>query len=347
MRYRTLNDCLSKREDNFNLIRLLAAFLVIYGHASAVTGRGPVDIFLSAIGFKFIGGVAVDIFFVISGFFISASANSGLGWGHYLYSRILRIYPALFVCIALTVFVIGPFLTTDHNYWSDATFRYLVFNSAAIHTEYFLPGVFQSLHDKAINGSLWSLPLEVRLYFAVFLVGLFGTFKKIWIFNFFALALVLAGFFLPEYIANLLPHPSHLSVAAMFLLGSLCYVNRVFIVIHINWFILFLIVAAVTHSTRYFYLGYALTLTYGVFYVAYAKKIPWSKKIGDYSYGVYLYGWLAQQMLLTIYPDMSNGANAIFAFGISLAAALASWYFIEKPSLSFKNRLMTSPSILK
>lgn len=275
------------------------------------------------------------------GFFITASANSGLGWAHYLYSRLLRIYPALFVCVTLTVLVIGPTLTTDNYYWSEPTFNYFIFNSTAIRTEYFLPGVFQSLHDKAINGSLWSLPLEVRLYFAIFIVSLFGIFKKIWIFNLLTLLLVFFGFFSPEYLGNLLPHSSHLSVAAMFLLGAFCYVNRGFIVIHITWFALFLIIAIAAHSTKYFYLGYALSLTYGLFYIAYARKVPWSKKFGDYSYGVYLYGWLSQQILLLIYPNMSNGANAILACGISLMAALVSWHFIENPSLSLKKRLMT------
>lgn len=341
MRYRTLEDCLNKREDNFNLIRLFAAFLVIYGHAAAVTGRGPADIFLSVVGFKFIGGVAVDIFFVISGFFIVASANSGLGWLHYIYSRLLRIYPALFVCVALTVLVIGPILTTDQNYWNQTTFNYFIFNSTAIRTEYFLPGVFQTLRDKAINGSLWSLPLEVRLYFAVFIVSLFGIFRKIWIFNLLTMLLVFWGIFSPEHLSNILPHSSHLSVAAMFLFGAFCYVNRGLIVIHFTLFTLFLIIAIAAHSTKYFYLGYAFSLTYSLFYIAYAKKIPWSKKFGDYSYGVYLYGWLSQQMLLLIYPDISNGANAIFACGISLMVALASWHFIEKPCLAFKKHLLT------
>lgn len=69
----TLGFMFNKHSNNFNIMRLIAAFAVIYGHAGAVTGKGPPDIFLQLIGFKFIGGVAVDVFFVISGYLITAS----------------------------------------------------------------------------------------------------------------------------------------------------------------------------------------------------------------------------------------------------------------------------------
>jgi len=67
---KTIEKCL-ERGNNFNLIRLIAALFVIYGHTAAVTGNGPNDIYLQYVGNKFIGGLAVDIFFIISGFFIS------------------------------------------------------------------------------------------------------------------------------------------------------------------------------------------------------------------------------------------------------------------------------------
>ena len=72
-------------------MRLIAALAVIYGHASAVTGKGPADIFLQWVGYKFIGGVAVDVFFVISGYLITQSALSKNGLIYYCASRILRI----------------------------------------------------------------------------------------------------------------------------------------------------------------------------------------------------------------------------------------------------------------
>ena len=92
-----LGNLFEKNENNFNFLRLFAALMVIYGHTSAVTGNGPQDIFLQYIGFKFIGGIAVDVFFLISGFLITASAIHSKSLKYYIVSRIFRIYPALII----------------------------------------------------------------------------------------------------------------------------------------------------------------------------------------------------------------------------------------------------------
>ena len=83
----TLGAVFDARNNSMNIMRLLAALAVIYGHASAVTGRGPGDLFLLFVGYKFIGGVAVDVFFVLSGFLITASAMSGKGIRYFVVSR--------------------------------------------------------------------------------------------------------------------------------------------------------------------------------------------------------------------------------------------------------------------
>ena len=83
----TLGAVFDARNNSMNIMRLLAALAVIYGHASAVTGRGPGDLFLQFVGYKFIGGVAVDVFFVLSGFLITASAMSGKGIRYFVVSR--------------------------------------------------------------------------------------------------------------------------------------------------------------------------------------------------------------------------------------------------------------------
>ena len=83
----TLGAVFDARNNSMNIMRLLAALAGIYGHASAVTGRGPGDLFLQFVGYKFIGGVAVDVFFVLSGFLITASAMSGKGIRYFVVSR--------------------------------------------------------------------------------------------------------------------------------------------------------------------------------------------------------------------------------------------------------------------
>jgi len=153
---RTIGEAFEEKRNNFHLIRLLAALAVIYGHAYAVTASPGGDLFLQWVGFKFIGGVAVDIFFVISGFLITGSLERSSAW-RYIWARCLRIFPALFVAVTLSVVVLGPLFTNDPGYWSNPqTWKYWWSNALMWRTEYFLPGVFQSNPDAAVNGSLWA-----------------------------------------------------------------------------------------------------------------------------------------------------------------------------------------------
>jgi peptidoglycan/LPS O-acetylase OafA/YrhL len=112
------------KKNNFDLIRLLAAIFVIYGHSKAITQSGPNDFFLDLIGYRFIGGVSVAIFFFISGFLVTSSAlNNKLNY--YISSRVLRIYPGLLAMLLISILLIGPFFTTSLNYFSFETVKYL------------------------------------------------------------------------------------------------------------------------------------------------------------------------------------------------------------------------------
>ena len=102
----SIADAWAGGRNNFNLIRLVAAWLVIYGHAWAITASPGGDLVTWLTQFKFAGGVAVDVFFVVSGFLIAASLERNDARG-YLVSRALRILPALVACVALSVFVLG------------------------------------------------------------------------------------------------------------------------------------------------------------------------------------------------------------------------------------------------
>jgi len=174
-RVRTLADGWNSGHNHFNGIRLVAAWLVIYGHAWAITGAPGGDLLAQATAFKFAGGIAVDMFFVISGFLIAASLQRNSLRG-YLSSRALRILPALVACVALSVFVLGPLLSSAPDYWRDAsTWRYLWSNATLYRAEFFLPGVFDALPQRAVNGSLWTLPIEASLYVLLLIAGVLGV----------------------------------------------------------------------------------------------------------------------------------------------------------------------------
>lgn len=335
----TLGALFNTRQNSLNIMRLFAALAVIYGHASAVTGRGPSDIFLQFVGYKFIGGVAVDVFFVISGFLITASAMSGKGFRYFVASRLLRIYPALVVCVLLLVFLLGPLLTVSSDYLqSPQTWKYFFNNLTAYRTEYFLPGVFSELHDPAVNGSLWSLPVEIRLYCIVGIGLIVGVFSTKQIFNLLFFSVIILGYFAPEVFSKLFEPENHRHVALMFMIGSFCWINRDYILVNPICLFVLLIFAASLHGTEKFSFAYILLLPYLVFYIAIGHWGAWFNRLGDYSYGVYLYGWPCQSIVIMALPEISNIGNVALAGVLAMFLAFFSWHLIEKPSLKLKER---------
>ncbi|MDX9964219.1 acyltransferase family protein [Desulfobacter postgatei] len=158
------------RDNNFNLIRFIAAFLVLFGHSfPIVNGPKLVEPLQNAIHMTW-GAIAVDIFFVISGFLIAGSFFSRKKIIVFLWARILRIYPALIINILFCVFVVGLFFTnipaTDYLA-QTGTYKYLIRNVTLLWggVNHHLPGVFiDNPVAKAVNGSLWTLPYEIKMY---------------------------------------------------------------------------------------------------------------------------------------------------------------------------------------
>lgn len=338
MRSTTIAEAWAGERNNFNLIRLLAAWLVVYGHAWAITGSAGGDVVTWLTRFKFAGGVAVDVFFVVSGFLITASLQRN-STRDYLASRALRILPALVVCVGLCVFVLGPLLTTSHDYWRHAdTWRYLWTNASLWSNAYFLPGVFETLPNPAVNGSLWTLPIEARLYLALLAAGAAGLlaprrYTPLW-----ALALLAAY----AYALWRHPLPDHLMnttwCTAFFITGTMFWVNRERIALS-GWAVLaLLLLAAIARGTPWFHLPYFALIAYGTLWLALAARLPVIRHT-DLSYGMYLYGWPAGQLVQAFSPG-SALHNAWWATVLVLALATASWFLVERPALALKRRLV-------
>ena len=149
------------RDNNLNLLRVLAAAAVLVSHAYPIT-RGPEaeEPLHNLTGFT-LGTVAVYVFFVVSGFLIAKSFEGSKGVLDWSAARVLRLFPGLFVALALTVLVLGPIVTTLPlaAYFADpATLAYLPQNLALIAQRFDLPGVFVgNPYPSAVNGSLWTL----------------------------------------------------------------------------------------------------------------------------------------------------------------------------------------------
>ncbi len=327
--------------NNFNIMRLFAAWLVIYGHAWAITGNTGHDLVTALTQFTYAGNVAVDVFFVISGFLIAASLQRNSPAG-YLASRALRIVPGLAVCVAMTAFVLGPLLTTASDYWHrPEVWRYAWVNASLKGSVFWLPGVFESLPDPAVNGSLWTLPLEARLYLALLLAGMLHLlaprrYTVLWL-----LALA-CGYALARW-KGPLPEQleDHARCVAFFISGTALWVNRERV--RLSWWILLalLLAAAVARGGPWFHLPYFALLCYGTLFVAFVPRLP-AIRHDDLSYGLYLYGWPAQQLVQQfIAPGGGPPANTAWSTLLALLLAALSWFLVERPALRLKRRFGT------
>lgn len=335
-RARTLEGAWASGRNNFNLVRLVAAWLVIYGHAWAITGSAGSDAIAWLTQLKFAGGVAVDVFFVVSGFLIAASLQRNTLRG-YLVSRALRILPALVVCVALSVFVLGPWLTTAPDYWQQPqAWRYLLVNASLWSNEYVLPGVFAALPRPEVNGSLWTLPIEARLYLLLALAGTAGFLSR----RRYAVGWLIAITAVVAYAAWRHPLPGYLAnyawCTAFFITGTLGWVYRDRIVLA-WWCVLpLLVLAAALRGTPWFHLPYFALVAYGTLYLALGLRLPMIRRT-DLSYGLYLYGWPAGQLVQSFSPG-GPWHNAALATGLALVLAAGSWFLVERPALGWKKR---------
>jgi peptidoglycan/LPS O-acetylase OafA/YrhL len=131
------------------------------------TAQEPVHALIGAT----VAEIAVNVFFVLSGYLVTRSLLGHNDILDYILARALRIYPALIVLVLLTVFVLGPLTTTlalDDYFNTRSVYGYLVYDSVALslfHTRFELPGVFENLpYAGIVNGSLWNLPWEMLMY---------------------------------------------------------------------------------------------------------------------------------------------------------------------------------------
>lgn len=150
----------------FDLLRLIAAILVIYGHSYPLLGLIPPDFITRIFPFVDSGAFVVYIFFTISGFLNAKSVAKNKATVFYI-NRSLRIFPGLIVALIFAALLIGPLCTTlplERYVASPQIWKYIASNSV-LSPNYALPGVFgDNLYKTAVNGSLWTLPTEFVLY---------------------------------------------------------------------------------------------------------------------------------------------------------------------------------------
>lgn len=344
----SLNDCFTKK-NNFTLLRLLAAFSVLYGHSYALSiGNGledPISSILIHYWGESLPSLAVDLFFVTSGFLITASYCQRDNFQVFVESRLLRIFPALIIAVLLCVFVVGPISTTSSltDYFSSpSTWSYLKHNIILLNgIQFDLPSVFMSNpYPMSVNGSLWTLPIELWMYMFIAFLGFSrvlisrATFNLAFLFAIITYIYGGNGFLIFHDLRT-----AHLGL--LFFLGGFFYINRE--VIQLNFIVLtgLAILTYLTQDLASALLFKSLFFSYLVLMLALHPKLrlPTIDKYGDVSYGLYIYAFPVQQ-LIAFFIDGVTPVNMFFlSLVITFSISVVSWVLIEKPALSLKGKM--------
>lgn len=330
--------------DNFfTPLRLFFALMVVVGHSYIVALRDP-----SAEPFLFFhykpSYLAVNLFFVASGFLVTKSMLYRKDVADYTSARSLRIYPALIAHVLFVMFIMGPFVTDIplFAFFTDPQFLTQPLQVLSFYqTNMVMPGALTTNDEQIASGALWTLRYEVLAYIGTVAAFSLGLLKHKWMIaaQFFGFALLWVVF----QTTGLFEHvpatvQSILRFGICYGLGAAIYAYSDKLSFNIIGIPVLGLVAALFHGTAVFEILVDLWLAYIVFWAAYVQ-IPVLnplKKLSDISYGIYIYHWCLLQWIFYAMPELSLSGLLSLTLVATIAVSLISWHCIEKPMLRRK-----------
>lgn len=334
-----LADRLGSRDNNFDVLRLFAAWSVLVSHSFALTGRAePLHQFGTTLG-----NVGVLVFFAVSGLLIRRSWEYDPSPRDFWTKRALRLIPALAAVAVLTAFVLGPLVTSRSpaSYWSSPETWFYPVRVTLLYTfDAPLPGVFDANVHPGVNGPLWSLPVEVFAYLLLFLLGISGLLARRAVVTTVAvLSLVWAAVWVP----NTSDAIGATYVVAAFAVGAAAYTWRDRLVLSWPVALALVPVCVVTGlgPTSLRVVTWTLAAVYLCYWFAYALP-PVGRvltRFGDASYGVYIWAFPVQQTIVQVAgEDAGPWLVILVATPIVWLLAITSWRLVERPALRHKPR---------
>ena len=349
MRY--LGDYSRGRDNNLNLIRMIAAAGVLVSHAWPLTmGSGAVQPLVRVTGHS-LGTICVYVFFAISGFLIAASFDRS-DTIRFVAARVLRLVPGLFVSVAVVALLMGPMVTTlpVSDYFTNSdVYKFILRNTAMLSPLYTLPGVFETNPYPTVEGSIWTLAHEAICYVGIFLVGVLGVLKRRVLMS--AVLLLYAVLWLVVEITEPVLHGRVAELHSLtlpFAVGTALYLwrDRVMLTAPILLGLLTLTVLlriSLPENNTAYHLALIAAIAYSTFWFAHIPNgwIRHYNRFGDYSYGLYIYAFPIQGLLVYLMPGMTPLENIAWSFPATMIASVLSWHFVEKPALALRNRVTT------
>jgi peptidoglycan/LPS O-acetylase OafA/YrhL len=342
---KTIAALLHGRDNNFNLIRFLAASAVLLDHSFALVRPDIAATAFVDFAKLEIGRLAVDVFFIVSGFLVTRSVLTQPTLVDYAVARFLRLFPALVVATIGIAFVLGPLVTSMpwQDYFSDPRpWLYVPLTASLITHSLTLPGVFETVPvSGVIDAPLWTLRYETMCYvlLAIFAVlGMLATKTRAGL----TLALILAVYIVITFATPLRGEIAAVDSATRFVfgffVGGALYLFADKLKLSLGIALLLGIMAAAAYGTPVYELALRVALGYGLIWFALvpAGAIRNFNRVGDYSYGLYILCFPIQQTIVMLEPAITPWALFISSFPAVLGLAVLSWHFVEHPALSRK-----------
>ena len=341
----TLDQRLSEtggRPAGFDYIRLFLALSIVGFHSIVTTYGFAVQGRVHAGPWRPLEAMALPMFFSLSGFLVAGSFERCKTMISFLGLRVLRLIPALAGEVLVSALILGPSLTKLPlaDYFGDPEFhRYFLNIIGDIH--YTLLSVFTDNPFYQVNGQLWTVPYELICYITLVGLAFAGIIYRRRLF----LRLVLAANFLYFLLCFYRPDDgtgpvSGKDLVVSFVCGLLIYLYRD----RIKWSMaLFLVSLAVFVALLSFPNGdrfVAFPAAYATIYLGLLNP-PRQKLMlsGDYSYGIFLYGFPMQQAVVAVFHVQHWYTNLALAYPATILAAVISWWGLEKHALKLRGSL--------
>lgn len=339
------------RPDNnaFTLARLALATSVMFPHAYDLTLPMPhLDPTVRVLQMP-VSKLAVWLFFTLSGYLVTASLMRRTAI-EFITARALRLVPGMWVMLIVTTFGLGLLFGTlpFADYLTNSiTHEYLARNAAlVIGGASHLPGVFvDHPFSMAVNGSLWTIAHEVRCYIVLAAAGALGLFDKE--------RVLLAGLVVATFVHLLLPPFELVALEQLrtlgypFLLGVCAYHWRVELPLSWPLAVSGVAVALTTTWSQLHILSMQIAFSYLA--LVFVLRPPsalrrLSATMPDYSYGIYIYAFPAQQVVIALGIGLTPLTKLLSGLVLTIPLAAASWHLIEKRVMTM--RLQRAPRLV-
>jgi peptidoglycan/LPS O-acetylase OafA/YrhL len=337
--------------NNFGPIRLALAISVVASHSYFILGDAMAEreMLRRLTGDQMnLGELAVNAFFVISGYLVALSWLRAPDLKVFIVKRVLRIYPAFIVASIFSLAVIAPLAgahlaTMVHPIEIGKSLLRLVALA--------LPKANMAFQDQpvqALNSPLWTIRYEFLCYLLVPLLlvkgGALGRRGLLVLYLVMLTILTVQGDPRAEIRIPIVGSPDHYPRFLTYFFGGIAFALNRDLIPFRTW--LFVLCVALLTATAYcgaFDIAVATAGTYSLLFLAYARGMPlrrfWDNT--DLSYATYLYGWPIQMLIAAQLSD-AHGPWSIFAIAlpITLGLAACSWFLVEHPCLKKKPRVV-------